>query len=91
MADINLGVGGANSASGSYDIDNSLKFEANNTERLEQTFSSEGDRRTFTYSFWHKRTELGRNQMVFSAGDTYIYFDSNDAIAVNFRNEVAVA
>lgn len=78
------------SISTGYEIDNSLKFEEDNTERLEVTFSSEGDRRTFTYSFWHKRTELGRNQMVFSAGDTYIYFDSNDAIAINFRNEVAV-
>ena len=34
MADINLGVGGANSASGGYDIDNSLKLEADNSENL---------------------------------------------------------
>ena len=34
MADINLGVGGANSATGGYEIDNSLKLEADNSEWL---------------------------------------------------------
>ena len=91
MADINLGVGGANSATGVYDIDNSLKFEADNSEYLSRTPSSAGNRKTWTLSCWVKRTELtadsnsaGNQHMILSAGDTYIQFDGN-AIWVNFR------
>lgn len=57
MADINLGVGGANSASDAYEIANSLKFEADNTEYLSHS-SSSGSGTKVTYSFWCKRTEL---------------------------------
>lgn len=91
MTDINLGVGGANSATGGYDIDNSLKFEADNSEYLSRTPSSAGNRKTWTLSCWVKRTELtadsnsaGNQHMILSAGDTYIQFDGN-AIWVNFR------
>jgi len=63
MADINLGVGGANSATGGYDIANSLKFEADNGEVLTQTIGA-GSRTTATYSFWFKRTELGAGMQI---------------------------
>ena len=69
MADINLGVGGANSASGSYEIDNSLKLEQDNTEYLHKTPTSSGNRRTFTLSGWIKRTEVNRG----SGGGDYIF------------------
>jgi len=46
------------SVSTGYDIDNSLKLEADNTEYLSQTIGA-GSRTTATYSFWFKRTELG--------------------------------
>jgi len=92
MADINLGVGGANSATGGYEIDNSCKFEADNSEYLSRTPSSAGNRRTWTLSCWVKRTEItsdsnsaGNQHMILSAGDTYIQFDGN-AIWVNFRS-----
>jgi len=59
MADINLGVGGANSAvAGGYDIANSLKLEPDNTEYLSRTIGSTSNRKTFTVSCWFKRTEL---------------------------------
>jgi hypothetical protein len=59
MADINLGVGGANSAvAGGYDIENSLKLEADNSEYLSGTIGSTSNRKTFTISCWFKRTEL---------------------------------
>jgi hypothetical protein len=63
MADINLGVGAANSASGSYDIDNSLKLEADNTEYLQKANDSGTNRKTFTVSMWFKRTELSNDYM----------------------------
>jgi hypothetical protein len=92
MADINLGVGGANSAvAGGYEIENSLKLESDNTEYLSRTPSSAGNRRTWTLSCWVKRTEItadsnsvGNQHMILSAGNTYIQFDGN-AIWVNLR------
>jgi len=63
MADINLGVGGANSATGGYDIANSLKLESDNGEVLTQTIGA-GSRTTATYSFWFKRTELGAGMQI---------------------------
>jgi len=59
MADINLGVGGANSAvAGGYDIDNSCKFEDDNDEWLYRTNASGTNRKTWTVSWWFKQTEL---------------------------------
>jgi hypothetical protein len=45
------------SISTGYDIDNSLKFEPDNTEYLYKT-QSNGNKKTWTCSFWFKRTEL---------------------------------
>ncbi len=70
-----LAVAGANSASGGYEVSNSLKLESDNSERLYKTFSSAGNRRTFTISFWVKRTEInGVKQYLFEAGNS----DAND-------------
>ena len=84
-----LAVAGANSASGGYDIDNSLKFEPDNSEYLHKTPTSSGNRRTFTISMWIKRTEVGIDSYLMQSGDgdynqsdrTLIKFDSSD----NFR------
>ena len=45
------------SISTGYDIDNSLKLEPDNTEYLYKT-QSNGNKKTWTCSFWFKRTEL---------------------------------
>ena len=91
MADINLGVGGANSAvAGGYDIDNSLKFESDNSERISFTPSSAvaSERRKHTISFWIKRTELGNDQdWIYQWGDSegdylrnFVRFQSDDTL-----------
>ena len=77
------------SISTGFDIDNSLKFEPDNSEYLGKTPTSSGNRRTFTISMWIKRTELGMDCYLMEAGDgdynqsdrTLIKFDSSD----NFR------
>ena len=51
MADINLGVGGANSATGGYEIDNSLKLEAGNSEYLYTEPTLNGDRKNLDSSY----------------------------------------
>ena len=47
------------SISTGYDIDNSCKFEADNNEWFYNSSPTAGNRRTFTFSFWIKRTALG--------------------------------
>ena len=93
MADINLGVGAANSASDAYEIANSLKFEADNSEGLTFTPSSTTNNKVWTFSAWIKRTELGvTNHTVFghyTDGDNHsiIRFDGGDKLDV--RNTVS--
>jgi hypothetical protein len=59
------------SISTGYDIDNSLKLESDNSERLYKTPGGAGNRRTFTISFWTKRTEInGVKQYLFEAGNS---------------------
>ena len=93
MADINLGVGGANSATGGYEITNSLKFEADNNEHLYYVPSSTTNNKVWTFSGWVKRTELGvTNHTVFghyTNGDnhTIIRFDGGDKLDI--RNTIS--
>ena len=54
------------SVSTGYEIDNSVKMEADNTEYLSRVLSSTGNRRTFTISTWRKRTELGDMQTMYA-------------------------
>ena len=74
------------SVSTGYDIDNSIKFEADNSEQLYRTPSSAGNTKTWTYSVWFKRTELGASAQLISALDTYMYFETNDQAWLNFRS-----
>jgi hypothetical protein len=59
--------GSISTGAASYEIDNSLKFEADNSEFLTQTIGT-GNRRTATYSFWLKRTELDASSYMQVAG-----------------------
>jgi hypothetical protein len=92
MADINLGVGGANSATGGYEIENSLKLEQDNSEYLKatNTFASTTPTSitTGTFSCWVKRTEIGAGgyqASVFVSGNSaryaVLYFE-NDQIKI---------
>ena len=41
-----------------YEIDNSVKLEPDNSESFNKTFGSAGNRKTWSYSCWIKKTEL---------------------------------
>jgi hypothetical protein len=56
------------SISTGYDIDNSLKLEADNTEYLYKTNDAGTNRKTFTVSMWFKRTELADDYMTLWQG-----------------------
>jgi hypothetical protein len=58
-----------NSASGGYDITNSARFNSGSSDELTRTFPTDGNRKTFTFSCWIKRTIIGTDQSIFF-GDT---------------------
>ena len=82
-----------NSASGEYEVANSLRFDGASSAYLSKTFGSSGNRKTFTVSFWVKKCELATNpdtmsdaQMLFGGQqDSYpafniIFLHTNDTI-----------
>jgi len=64
------------SVSTGYEIGNSLKLEADNSESLTHTGtqSTAGNARTWTWAGWIKRTELDGHEYLFSAGYTGFKF-----------------
>jgi hypothetical protein len=58
---------GANSVSG-YTVKNSLRFNSGSSDNLTRTPSSNGNRNTWTYSCWFKRSLTGVRHRLFSAG-----------------------
>lgn len=53
---------GANSVSG-YTVKNSLRFNSGSSDYLSRTFAS-GNRKTWTWSCWVKRTKVGGNNVI---------------------------
>lgn len=51
-----------------YDIDNSLKLEANNSENLYRNLHASTSTTKFTHSAWYKRTELGSSMLLYMRG-----------------------
>jgi hypothetical protein len=51
----------ANSITGGYEVDNSLRFDGASSDYLSRTFGASGNKKTFTFSFWVKKCELATN------------------------------
>ena len=49
-----------------YDVANSLRFENSSSDYLNRTPSSASNRKTFTFSFWVKRTKLDTNDTIYN-------------------------
>ena len=60
----------ANTLSGGYDIDNSLRFNNPDDPNLSITFGSAGDRRTFTISAWIKKGDISDDRALIGQGGT---------------------
>ena len=58
---------GANSVSGGYEIDNSLRFNSGDSAKLGITPGSAGDRKTWTFSCWFKLGKMGVGRQLFDA------------------------
>ena len=67
-----------NSATGGYEVANSLRFNRGSSDYLNKTFSSAGSRTTWTISVWVKRAnEHGTNSYIIDSGGgngTSLYF-----------------
>jgi hypothetical protein len=78
---------GANSLTGGYAVDNSLRFNSASSDYLNRSAVT-GDRRTFTISAWVKRSKLGSEQQIYSSRSSAsnvlgLYFQgSNDTLLV---------
>jgi len=71
------------SVSTGYDVDNSLKFERANAEAIETTNQAAGNKKTWTFSAWIKRTELSKDyHTVFGSGYTAIKLMEQNNIRV---------
>ena len=89
----NLLAGASGSAAAGYEIERSLRFDSGSSAYLNRTPSSAGNRRTFTWSGWVKRSGLGAQTDFFSAGNSSDYlrvggFNSSDKLEL--RTDSAV-
>ena len=78
---------GSISTASAYEVDNSLKFEADNSEYMHYTCSSQTDYERMAYSVWLKRTELSTSQVFMEFGhgtsntsNLRIGFDDSDRL-----------
>ena len=58
-----------NSATGGFEVANSCRFNDASSDYLNRTPSSAGNQRTFTISFWYKRTNFGGNDIIISTSN----------------------
>jgi hypothetical protein len=85
----------AGAASG-YTIANSCRFNDDDTAYLSRTFGTTGDRRTWTWSGWIKRGNLGSRQFFFSCANgssqnsLYFEFNTSDNLDVSEYSTVLV-
>ena len=78
---------GAAGVSTGYDIDNSLRFNDNDSAYLSRTPASAGNRKTWVFSTWIKRGNLGSGGVIFGAvGDNSRMRFSTDRIQWEFNN-----
>jgi hypothetical protein len=69
-----------NSASGGYNVANSLRFNAGSSDYLNRTPASNGNQRTWTYSCWFKLSEYNN-----SASNTLFFIANGGSIEGGIR------
>jgi hypothetical protein len=85
-----LATAAAAAAAGPFEISRSLRFDSGSTSSLTKSFSSNGDRQKWTFSFWIKRSKLGTKQQIFGCQGTNdsdyseMYFDTDDKLFIRF-------
>ena len=88
MAVLNTGL--ATPATG-FTIDQSLRFNDDDSAYLSKTFSSAGNRKTWTWSAWVKRGNLGLNTAFFesrASADNMAYISITSGDAIRFYTNI---
>jgi hypothetical protein len=75
----------AGSVSGDYQISRSLRFNSADSAYLSRTPASAGDRKTWTWSGWVKRSQTGANNGLFTAGTSF-GVNNNDLQTITFTS-----
>ena len=78
---------GANSVSGGYEVDNSLRFNSGSSDYLSRTPATTTNRRTWTWSGWVKRSTISGTQVLFGHNNyptlqTSIRFTTDNKISL---------
>ena len=84
-----------------YEVANSVRFEDGDSPSMYKTPGSSGNRRTWTFSTWFKRGNLGSSQWILDAYDGsndefHIYVSSGNAIGIyttggGFGNNLSIS
>src|SRR5210317_276498 len=69
-----------------YDVANSLRFDDGSSDYINRTPSGAGNRKTWTFSIWFKRSNISLAQKIFSvtgggSNNFECYFNTNDTLA----------
>jgi hypothetical protein len=72
----------AGSVSGEYQISRSLRFNSADSAYLSRTPASAGDRKTWTWSAWVKRTKQAEYNALF-----YVYISATSVFLIRFQND----
>ena len=73
-------LAGVSGQGGAYSIEDSLRFNDDDSAYLSRTPASAGNRKTWTWSGWVKRGNLGITQVLFSCETALLRFESTDKI-----------
>ena len=81
-------LAGASAAGEAYTIDQSCRFDDGDPDYLTWTPASDGNRTTWTFSCWVKRSGLSTAQRIFGsqANASHIYFETSHQIYVDISN-----
>ena len=69
-------------ASGALVVDGGLRFDSSKSHRLARTPGSAGNQKTWTWSGWVKRSNLGTNQLLFGSSTlwTELFFNTSNQL-----------
>jgi hypothetical protein len=86
-----LATAAAAADAGPFSVTRSLRFNSADSAYLNRTPSSAGNRKTWTWSGWVKRANLGSEQAIFGAwtdnsNRTIVRFDSSDKLQFLYQN-----
>jgi hypothetical protein len=86
---------GANSVSGGYEVDNSLRFNGGSSDYLNRTLGTSTSRRIYTMSAWVKRSKLDVYAHIFTFGPNpgswdSLRFDNNNKLAMRINDDTYV-